>query len=904
MKSILQHPGMAMAVLITLFFASYSQADEDFVFWPNADYDADIPSFEDVLGYRPGERITWHGDAIRYFEALADAAPERISVHRYAKSWEGRDLVYVVVSSAENMSRIEDIKKDIKRLADPRSTSRSEAQEIIKNQPAVTWLSYGVHGNEISSTEAAMLTAYHLLASRGDPRVADIMRDTVVIIDPMQNPDGRDRFIHHFEISEGLQPDSDRISAEHNEPWPGGRTNHYFFDLNRDWFILTQPETRGRVKILQEWFPVTFVDAHEMGSDSTYYFAPEAIPFNPHLAKDQRTSLTLFGKNNARWFDSFGLDYFTREVFDAFYPGYGASWPSYFGSIAMTYEQASARGLVARQYDGKDLTFAYTIRNHFITSLSTAETTAANRQKFLEDFYDYRVSAIEEGNKDKIQSYILPVQTDQAAANKMAGLLVQQGVEIGRATASFEACGKTYETGSMVINTAQPAKRFIRTLMDVNVPMEKDFVAEQERRRAKNLRDEIYDVTAWSLPLMMNVKSDSCSRKVSGKFEAVGAQLVQPGTLTESKQPVVYLVPWGSAPAVRLLVNAFKHDLAVKSTDKAFTHAGRRYPAGTLIIDVADNPDTLADIMHGLVSLTGAEVVSVDNSWVTDGPNFGSENVVRFNSPRVAIAWDTPTSSYNAGNTRFIVERQFDLPLTAIRVNQLKSADLHRYQVLILPENGWGATYKDALGESGADNLKDWIAKGGVLIGLGTANRFLADPDIDLLSIRRENAVVEVKKDDKKVSDEKSEDATVEGSYLTSKTDFISSITPDKDQPDSVAGVLVRSDVDPDHWLGAGVAPSLNVLVRGSDIYTPVKLNEGVNVAVFRGADDLLVSGYMWEQNRKQLAYKPFVVAQRHGKGYVIGFTQDPNVRAYLDGLNLIFMNAILRGSAHARPVR
>ncbi len=905
MKSMLKHCLLTL-LLLTGLMGPISQADDNFVFWPNADYDPAIPTVKDVLGYHPGERITWHDDAVHYFEALADASPERITVHRYAKSWEGRDLIYVVVSAEKNMGRIDQIKSAMQQLADPRKTSRSDALQIIKDQPAVTWLSYGVHGNEISSTEAAMLTAYHLLASRGDKRVAEIMSDTVVIIDPMQNPDGRDRFIHNYEIAEGLQPDSDRISAEHNEPWPGGRTNHYYFDLNRDWFIMTQPETRGRVEILQEWFPVSFVDAHEMGSDSTYYFAPEAVPYNPHLAKDQRASLELFGKTNARWFDTFGLDYYTREVFDAFYPGYGASWPSYFGSIAMTYEQASSRGLVARQYDGNELTYAYTIRNHFITSLGTAETTAVNREKFLTEFYDYRASAIEEGKTDKTRSYIIPRQTDQAAADKLAGLLVTQGVEVQRANSSFEACGTSYEAGSMVINTAQPAKRFIRTLMDVDVPMEKSFLEEQERRRAKNLNDEIYDVTAWSLPLMMNVETITCNRTISGRFDQLGPQLVRQRTLTAGSNPVSYLVPWGSAPAVRFLVNAFKNELAVKSSDKAFTHSGRRYPAGTLIVDSADNPDDLAEVMAGLVSLTGAEVVPVENSWVTDGPNFGSENVVRFNAPKVAIAWDYPTSSYSAGNTRFVIERQFDMPVTAIRMNQLKSADLKRYQVLILPEHGWGSNYKDALGESGAANLKDWVTKGGVLIGLGTANRFLADPGVDLLSIRRENAVVEVQAEEKDAStqEEEEEEDTVEGSYLTSKADYIAAITPEKDRPDSVAGVLVRSDVDPDHWLGAGVAPSLNVLVRGSDIYTPVKMDKGVNVAVFRDADNLLASGYMWEQNRKQLAYKPFVVSQRLGKGYVIGFTQDPNVRAYLDGLNLIFMNAILRGSAHARPVR
>jgi hypothetical protein len=388
----------------------------------------------------------------------------------------------------------------------------------------------------------------------------------------------------------------------------------------------------------------------------------------------------------------------------------------------------------------------------------------------------------------------------------------------------------------------------------------------------------------------------------------VGPELVQPGTVTEGTGSVAYLVPWGSAPAVRLLVNAMRKGLAVKSSDLAFTHNGTRYPAGTLILDAADNPDNLTEIMTDLARSTGADTVSVDNSWVTDGPNFGSQNVVRFKQPKVAIVWDQPTSSYSAGNTRFIIERQFDLPVTAIRASQLVNSDLSRYQVLILPQSGYRQGYADVLGKKGTANLKDWVAKGGVLIGLGNANRYLADPNIDFLSIRRENAVVEAGKEKNSSSGSKNEnksmEATVEGSNLADASAYQESITPEKDKPDSVAGVLVKSDVDPDHWLGAGVAPTLNVLVRGSDIYTPIKMNKGVNVAVFRGADDLLASGYIWEQNRKQLAYKPFVVAQRSGKGYVIGFTQDPNVRAYLDGLNIIFMNAILRGSAHARPVR
>jgi hypothetical protein len=913
---------LAAALAVGLALPGAARAAESFVFWPNAKYDPAIPTLRSVVGHDPGQRVTWHAETLRYFEALAAKAPDRIQIRRYAQSWEDRDLFYAVIASPENLRRIADVQAGMQRLADPRRTPRAEADSLIATLPAVTWLSYGVHGNEISSTDAAILTAYHLLAAQNDPLVADVLKNSVVILDPMQNPDGRDRFIHAFEMAEGLLPDQDRLSAEHDEPWPNGRTNHYGFDLNRDWFILTQPETRGRIKAMLEWFPVAMVDAHEMGSDSTYFFGPEAIPYNPHLAKDQRDNLALFGRNNARWFDRFGLDYYTREVFDAFYPGYGASWPSYFGSVAMTYEQASSRGLVVRQYDGNVMYYRETVRNHFVTSLSTAQTVATNREKFLRDLYNYRVTAIEEGGRGDHQSYILPLQSDQAGADKLAGLLVSQGVEVGRATESFRACGQQYAAGSYVINAAQPAKRLIRTLLDRDVPMEEAFIKEQERRRAKKLPDEIYDVTGWSLPLMMNLKADLCSSRVNAATKPAGPELVQPGTLSGTQQRVAYLVPWGSGSAVRLLARSLRAGFNVKSSDAAFTLAGKTYPAGTLIFDAADNPATLPDRLTRLARETGASVVAVDDSWVTQGPSFGSDKVMRINKPRVALAWDVPAQIGSAGAARFVIERQYDYPVTALRTPVLASQDLSRYQVIILPggTGQWGG-YAGVLGERGADNLKKWVERGGVLIGLGNATRWLADPSVDLLSIRRENAAVASSDEEggkggggkgggggggksNGGDGDEEEEPTVEGENLASPDDYAKAIAPEKVAPDAVAGVLVRAETDPDHWLGAGVASQLHVLVTGPDIYTPLRLDQGVNVARFTSPENLLASGYLWEQNRKQLAFKPFTVIQERGNGFVIGFTQDPNTRAYLDGLNVLFMNAIFRGASHARPLR
>lgn len=866
--------------------------------WADGDYDPAIPSLEQVLGYAPGERITWSADARRYFEALVAAAPERIRLHEYGQSWEGRPLFYVAISAAENLARSDEIRGGMRALADPQATNPAAAQAIIERQPAVTWLAYGVHGNEISSTDAAMVTAYHLLASRDDERVAGILRDTVVIINPMQNPDGRDRFIHRFEMALGLEASAERLSAEHNEPWPSGRTNHYLFDLNRDWFIRSQPETRGHADAVRQWLPVAFVDLHEMGSDSTYYFAPEAVPYNPHLAAAQRASLELFGRTNAGWFDRFGIDYFTREVYDAFYPGYGASWPSYFGSVAMTYEQASARGLVVRRSDGSEMPYADTVRNHFLTSMGTAETVAVNRGRLLRDFYDYQRSAVEEGRSEALRAYVLPAQADQDAVDRLGALLVAQGARVGRATVAFRACGGEFEAGSLVINLDQPAKRLLRTLLDRQVPMEPDFLAEQERRRAKNLPDEMYDVTAWSLPLLFNIDSVACDRLVGVSTEPVAADTL-PTPAAPPRAAVAYLVPWGERPALRFLGRALRAGLSLKSSDRAFTHGGRRYPAGTLIVDVADNPPDLHQRLAALVDATRAEVVAVDDSWVSAGPNFGSRRVVTMPAPRIALAWDEPVSAYSAGNLRFVLERQFDYPVTPVRVADLAGADLSRFQVLILPER-YGAGYAAAFDESDLEKLHRWVRRGGVLLTVGRATRLLTHPALELLPTRREYALQE---SDSAAADDEDDGRRAPGLALT-RDDYAAAIESQDADPPSFGGAILRAAVDPDHWLGAGVASQLHLMARNADSYRPLRLDDGVNVVRFAPADELLASGHLWETSRRQLALKPAVMARAVGRGQVIGFTQDPAVRAYQAGLNVLLANAVFRAAAHARPTR
>ena len=561
-----------------------------------------------------------------------------------------------------------------------------------------------------------------------------------------------------------------------------------------------------------------------------------------------------------------------------------------------------------------------TVRRHFVASISTAETAAANREKLLQDFYRFRRSAIQEGSSEKIKEYILPQRGNTAAVDKLAALLVQQGVEVKRATASFKNTAGEFPAGSYVIPLAQPAKRLIRTLLDPDVPMEDSFVKEQERRRKKRLDDEIYDVTGWSLPALFGVEAIASPEMSKAALAPAGSELITAGKMPGENATVAYLVPWGSTAAGRFLTGALREGLRVFSTDKAFAQNGRSFPSGTLILKIKDHRPNLRETLEKLATASGAEVVATNSGWVDEGVNFGSRHVTFLKKPQIALAWDSPTFGNATGATRFVLEQQFGYPVTVIRARQLVSADMSRFHVIILPDGGFGEGYDSVLGVEGARRLKEWVSVGGTLIGVGGAVSFLADQRYGLLAISPENLAKPAEAAKKPEGSERpvalrgtetaagspsaapSPGPRVPGKLLNSEDDFQKAIQPDSELPDSVAGVLVRARVDDDHWITAGVPKTVHALVNGRAVYTPIKLDKGINAAVYEAADKLLAGGYLWEENRKQLAFKPLVVVQPQGRGTVIGFTSDPNYRAYMDGLNLLFLNAVFRGPAHARP--
>ena len=848
-------------------------------------YDSAIPTLKSVVGHEPGQEISTPDQIGRYLEALAKAAPDRTRLVHYATSWEGRPLHYLIVGSRERIARLDDIRRGMQALG----AGSADADRLIADLPVIVWLIHGVHGNEISSGDAALQEAYHLLAARESAAADLTLRETLVIIDPMQNPDGRHRFLAHNLLGRAVDPDPEPSSAEHDEPWPGGRSNHYLFDMNRDYFSMSQPETRGRVKVMLEWFPQVVVDLHEMGGNSTYYFAPPADPINPQITEAQRRWLTEFGRENAAEFDRKGFGYFVREVYDAFYPGYGDSWPVFHGAIGMTYEQASARGLSFRRQDGTLLTYKDAVTHHFTAAVTTAATAARNRERLLRDFLDYRRSATKLGQQGT-REYHLPPGSDPSRVERLARLLVAQGIQVKRAEEQFQSGSRQMARGTMIVPLAQPAGRLVRNLLDPETRMDDAFLKEQDRRRRERLPDQIYDVTAWSLPLAFDVEVVPSDRVTTVRSSDVSETAVESPGVVATPPTIGFLMPWGVAAAATT-VEALREGVRIQSADEPFVHGGRQYPIGTVFVRFADQPDGATGKLQAIARRQGAELVPIRETWTDAGISLGSGRVNRLTAPRVLLAWDSPTSSLSAGWARYVLERRFGQRVTAIRVATLQNFDMRNYDVLVLPS----ATY--SFSDDSLRRLKDWIRSGGTLVTIADASRWAARDRVGLLS------------SDTLLRDGSAEREQTEGQAATPASgqkpdaakpfEYDKAIQPEQERPENLAGAMLRVKLDRNHWVTAGLDSEIQVVVEGSRVFAPLKLDAGRNVGVYETTERLVAAGLVWKEAQPLLAQRAFLMHQPMGGGHIFAFAEDPNYRGFTEATELLFINAVLLSKAH-----
>ena len=918
---------LLVACHLCLAGASFVFAQAAEPIWPGAKYDSAIPTLQQVAGHEPGMEITPPDRVADYLQALVKAAPTRARLFEYARTWEGRPLWVLVIGSPDRIGKLDQVKRDLQRLADPRTLSTADAERLVKELPVVTWLSHGVHGNEISSSDAALFEAYHLLAAQGDADVDTVLRESLVLIDPMQNPDGRARFVFQNLQGRAAHPDPTPYNAEHDEPWPGGRSNHYLFDMNRDWFAQSQPETRGRITLAREYWPHVTVDLHEQGGDNTYYFAPPADPLNPHITKSQVAAFDLFGRANAARFDSRGWAYFVREVYDSFYPGYGESWPIFHGSIGMTYEQASARSLSFARSDDTVLTYRDGVMHHANAALVTAVTAARNRERLLRDFLEYRRTAVSEGEKSPIREYLLLPGHDPTRADKLARNLATQGIEVRRTEEAFKFGTRQLPAGTYIVSNAQPAGRLIRNLLDPKTDQPDDFIKKQEARRARRQPDQIYDVTAWSLPLLYDVEVATSPTPVTVRTSAVGMTYEStPPAQSFAQAKVAYLMPWGTAAAA-LTADALRQGLRMHSVGGAFTMAGRHYPIGTAVFRTAGNPADLHARLSALATRHGAEIVPIDSTYVESGTSLGSNDVAFLKAPRVLLAWDTPTSSLSAGWTRYVLERRFGQPVTAIRSNSLARADLSDFDVVVLPSGNFAGV----IGDPVLNRLKDWLRAGGTLVTLAEATRWATGANIGLLDT---TLLLKDGRPDTPASTGGSSSsgasgasgaasaAGVSGAVVTSSAggaagaaggakpatpgpstppafDYDKAIQPDRERPASQPGAIMYVTLDTEHWLSAGSDAETQAMIEGQRVFAPIKLNSGRNVGIYGKKDRLIASGLIWPEAQDLLVQKAFLIHQPFGQGHVIGFAEDANYRAYTEASMLLFMNAVLLGPGY-----
>ena len=815
-----------------------------------------VPSPADILGFDLGERFTDAAAVERYAESLA-AASSRVRLVRYGTTPEGRSLNLLVISSDPNGARLETILQANARLTDP-DLDAGEASAIARENPAVSWFTYGVHGDESASTEAALWTAYDLAVEAEG--AGGILDSIVVVIDPMANPDGRDRYVQWYRGARGEKPNPEAASREHNPPWPGGRYNHYLFDLNRDWTWATQAETRARLEAWGRWNPQVHVDFHEMGYSSSYFFFPAAEPLNPIYPDYTLRWAEYFGRANAAEFDRRRWLYYTGETFDMFYPGFGDSWPSLVGAIGMTYEQAGSggAGLVVRRPDGELLTLEDRATHHRVAGLATLRAAAARKTDLLTEFAGFHRS--QTGDQPDV---LLVPGPDPAATHDLVSSLLTQGIRVERATRPFAAASSPhpgfgersdYPVGTYRITARQPRGRLAVTLLQPETRLEEGVTG-------------TYDITAWSLPYAYGVEAHSASSVDEGAFEAVPV-FREPADSEPAREGYGWLVLPSFRAAGPLLryIDDGGRAFALRGD---FDQDGLSWPAGTVFLP-GDEGARARLSAAGLTRL----VHTVSSGTTSRGHDLGTGSSITLQMPNVAVLMGAGFSPSSAGAIWFLLESMAGIPFDALGAAYTDLSDLTPYDVVVVPSGSLRRVGADLDGE-----LRSWVEQGGTLVSLGASTRWAAGSiaEIDLRSAETEELPdQERRRIGLRTTEERRSDAW----------------------DDAITGIILPLTLDRDHPLawGAGLgneAASAFTLHLHDLGLEPSAGHE--TVAAFGESVDA-VSGAVSEEKLQEIAASSWLSVARVGAGKVIMFADDPLFRLMWPANFVLFTNAIIYG--------
>jgi hypothetical protein len=826
-------------IVLLIFIATttlFSQTKTDLSYYLPKDvqYNPNIPTPESVIGHEVGEWHITHDKLVEYMYALAKAS-DRVTIENRGKTFEGRPLVLLTITAPENHQNLEAIQS-----AHTGATNLNDT--TTENRPIVVYQGFSIHGNEPSGSNASMLVAYYLTAGQGS-KIDGLLKNTVILFDPSFNPDGLQRFAYWANTNKNINLNPDPNDREYDEVWPGGRTNHYWFDMNRDWLPVQLPESRARIETFHKWMPNILTDHHEMGTNSSFFFQPgipsRTHPLTPKLNQELTKGIATY---HAKALDKIGSLYYSEESFDDFYYGKGSTFPDINGGIGILFEQASSRGHI-QESDNGILTFPFTIRNQFTAALSTLEAANGMRKELLEYQHNFYKNARNEAAKEGNKAIVFGDEKDAAKTYHLAEILKRHRISFYELKSDFSENGKNYKKGySYIVPKNQKNTRLINAMFEKRTTFQDSL---------------FYDISAWTFPLAFNLDyTETTTAKAGDVVEDL--QLLKGGVT--SKSEYAYLFEWHEYYSPKLLNAILKKGLRAKVSMKTFKANGKSYDYGTIMIPVKNQDLSTSEIYSFLNDAAQESYIKIDavTTGLNDGIDLGSNNFKTLELPKIALLVGDGITSYDAGEIWHLFDTRYDIIATKLDTKNFSRADLSRYNTIIMVNSN------SALNDSNAKKLKSWIQDGGTLVAYKNALRWLESEKLMKIDFKKK-------------------DLTAKNISYEQRGDFRGAQV--------IGGAIFETKLDRSHPVNFGYKNDKLAMFRNTTIFVNGDKNSYNNPIQY--TKNPLLSGYISKQNLDSISLTVPLKIDGIGRGNIIGFTDNTNFRAFWYGTNKLLMNAI-----------